>query len=105
MLESLMPSLGLIDLVLLGVRLLCLVFIIHWVRRRITDSTAVTLITLVLSYLLLFRWAGLWIPIILLIVVLPHGPLNLMFDLALGGGAGAEEAKKKKSKVKKARKA
>lgn len=98
--SQLLPQIGTMSMIMILIRLLCLVFIIHWVRRRLTGSVAVTLVTLVLSYLLLFHWASFWIPIVLLIIVLPHGPLTLLFDLALGGGGG-EEAKKKKSEVRK----
>ncbi len=103
-LDSLMPQqIGLFNLAIIGIKLFILVFIIKFLRRKISDPTAVTLITLGLAYLLLFRWAWLWIPLLLIVIILPHGPIDVMFDLALGGGGG--EAKKKKESVRKRKKA
>jgi len=101
LIPNLDPGLSTWDLIMIGVRTVGLISIIHFVRSRITSSTLATITTLVLAYLLLFRWATLFLPVLVLVIFLPHGPLNLIFDIALGGGgAGPEEAKKKKSQKK-----
>ncbi len=101
---SLTPQVGILELIMIAIRVIVLIFIVKWVRERITGSTAATLITIVLSYFILFHWASFWIPIVLLLIVLPHGPLNIMFDLALGGGGASEGSiKKKKASQKKRR--
>lgn len=101
-LETLIPQVGMFELIMIAIKVIVLMFIVKWVRARITGSTAVTIITILLSYFILFEWASFWIPLILFIIVIPHGPLDIMFDLALGGGGG-EEAKKKKNMKKKRR--
>lgn len=101
---DLTPNLGTWDMIMIGVRLVGLISIIHFVRTKITNSAAATLIVLVLSYLLLFQYATFFLPVLVIIIFIPHGPLQLIFDLALGGGAGPEETKKKKSQVKRRKK-
>ena len=98
LIPSLDAGLSTWDLIMIGIRTVGLISIIHFVRSRITSSTLATITTLVLAYLLLFRWATLFLPVLVLVIFLPHGPLNLIFDIALGGGGGEEAARKKKSK-------
>lgn len=81
---SLIPSIGTWDLILLGIKVFLLLYIVRWVRRRLTNSTAMTVIILVLGYLLLFRWSGFWIPVLVFLLALSHGVLELAFDLAIG---------------------
>ncbi|MFW5902655.1 MAG: hypothetical protein ACOCTT_02085 [archaeon] len=100
-LADLTPEIGTWDMIMIGIRLVGLISIIHFVRTKITNSAAATIIILVLSYILLFRYATFFLPVLVIIIFIPHGPLQLIFDLALGGGAGPEEAKKKKSKMRK----
>lgn len=98
-LVDLIPGFDTLDLIMLGIRVVGLISIIHFVRSRITESVIATILVLVLSYLILFRWATLLLPILILVIFLPHGPLNLLFDIALGGGGGEEAAARKRRKA------
>jgi len=85
-----------IDLLLLGFKLVVLLFIVQFVRNRFSGGPIVTVLVLVIGYIFLFQMWPLFGSMMLVYLLIFFGFSMLVMDLAIAkpwarGGAGGEE--------------
>jgi F0F1-type ATP synthase assembly protein I len=74
------------ELVLLGFKVVMLLFLVGWVRSHLGGGLVATIVMLVLGYLVLFVYFDIFGPLTLVYLLLIMGVTGIIQDLAFGGG-------------------
>ena len=82
-----------LDLVMLGFKIVVLLFIIQFTRGRFGGGPLVTILVLVIGYIMLFSLWPIFGPMMLIYFIIAFGFINIVFDLVIakpwaGGGEG-----------------
>jgi hypothetical protein len=86
-----------IDLLMLGVKVVILLFIVQFVRGRFGGGPLVTILILIIGYIFLFQLSWIFEPMMLIYLFIIFGFTGLLFDLAIAkpwksmGAPGGEE--------------
>jgi len=74
------------ELVLLGFKIVILMFIVGWVRSHLGGGLVATIVMLFLGYLALFQYFYVFGPITILYLLVIMGATGIIQDFAFGGG-------------------
>ena len=85
-----------IDLVILGFKIVVLLFIVQFVRGRFGGGPMVTILILVIGYIFLFQMQYIFLPMMFVYLFIVFGFSMLIMDLVIAkpwarGGGGGEE--------------
>jgi Na+-translocating ferredoxin:NAD+ oxidoreductase RnfE subunit len=74
------------DLIVIGFKIVLLMFVIGWVREHLGGGTIASIVMLILGYLTLFPYFYLFGPMLAVYLVIMLGLANIIQDLTFGLG-------------------
>lgn len=79
------------DLIMLGFRIVILVFLVGWVRSHLGGGIVATVAVLIIGWLVLFQYFSLFGPLAVLYLILIVGGSGVIMDIAFGRSMYLEE--------------
>jgi Na+-translocating ferredoxin:NAD+ oxidoreductase RnfE subunit len=86
------------DLIVIGFKIVLLMFVIGWVREHLGGGTIASIVMLLLGYLTLFPYFYLFGPMLAVYLVIMLGLANIIQDLTFGLGFYGLSAEEKAQK-------
>ena len=86
------------DLIVIGFKIVLLMFVIGWVREHLGGGTIASIVMLILGYLALFPYFYLFGPMLAVYLVIMLGLANIIQDLTFGLGFYGLSAEEKAQK-------
>lgn len=82
-----------VELVMLGFKIVILLFIVGWVRGHLGGGLAATIVILIMGWFVLFQYFYLFGPMAFIYIVLIIGGAGIIGDIAFGRSMYMEEPK------------